>query len=176
MIQKVALFCFLFWAGVAFADKVPPPPEECPPGATPATNHGGPYCRPGTCTTDADCEGGNVCQEQALCIATDTYSARKGQATRQVAEGVCNNGGSCASPATCQSAKRCVPKGASYIPPTSTSQKTPESAPTKPPTTPQTKKGCAVGVASFDASAWLFGVLLLGLLWGRRRGLPRLGR
>lgn len=36
----------ILWPATTIADAVPPPPRDCPPGYTPATGHGGPYCRP----------------------------------------------------------------------------------------------------------------------------------
>lgn len=75
------------WVNNAWADAVPPPPEDCPKGTVGTTSHGGPRCEPeppkdcapgyrgvvgGTCelancTIDAQCEGGLRCLAATTC-------------------------------------------------------------------------------------------------------------
>lgn len=179
----LALFVLLFGLA-AFADDVPPAPKNCPPGSTGHTNHGGPYCAPNTCKTDADCNGGAVCTEQPLCVESQTYTTGRmpdeKPKTRQNATKVCDAGNTCAAPATCEVAKRCViaakkepapkeepPKEAP--PKESTSKEAPKEAPPKEQTAPAEKSGgCAVSIE--DNTALSFLMLLGGLLVLRRRG------
>lgn len=71
----------------AFADAVPPPPEDCPPGQVGTTSHGGPACAleapkncaPGyrgevggncvlaACSSDKECEDGQRCLQVDAC-------------------------------------------------------------------------------------------------------------
>ncbi|MAC25779.1 MAG: hypothetical protein CMN31_29205 [Sandaracinus sp.] len=57
-------------APAAHADVVGPPPDDCPAGSTPESCHGGPYCAPSRCETDADCADGTVCEARDLCLST----------------------------------------------------------------------------------------------------------
>src|SRR5687768_4222418 len=57
---------------LAAADRVPGPPESCPPGSTPETGHGGPHCAP-----SPDCTGGAECQGRA-CTAIDQCIETRG--------------------------------------------------------------------------------------------------
>ncbi|MBI4699786.1 MAG: hypothetical protein HY744_01245 [Deltaproteobacteria bacterium] len=59
-----ALLC----PATARADALPPPPENCPPGSTGQTGHCGVYCAPRVCSDVSQCQPGEVCQEQPLCI------------------------------------------------------------------------------------------------------------
>ena len=78
---------WLLHGGVARADVVMPPPEDCPPGQVGTTSHGGPSCvreapkncAPGyrgevgggcvlaACSSDQECEGGRVCVQVDAC-------------------------------------------------------------------------------------------------------------
>src|SRR5262245_44352945 len=93
----------------AAADAVMPPPDNCPPGSVGEASHNGPWCRPTTCTTDADCDKlrtyeqpavPRVCREQPLCIESRTEPNRSGwrsrePITRQLALSTCSSGASC---------------------------------------------------------------------------------
>src|SRR5690606_6357380 len=51
----------------------------CPFGARERTSHAGPRCHPWRCETDADCEGGLVCQPWRVCVqAHDVPIAGRG--------------------------------------------------------------------------------------------------
>ena len=52
----------------ARADAVGPPPADCPAGSFGDSCHGGPFCRPSTCESDAACAGGEICQEVKVCV------------------------------------------------------------------------------------------------------------
>ncbi len=71
-----ALFLSLV-CSVALADKVPPPPPDCPQGSKPRTGHGGPYCQPISCKADADCEGETVCKELPMCVGEVSGGGRR---------------------------------------------------------------------------------------------------
>lgn len=103
----------------ALADAVPSPPTDCPPGSRGMTSHHGTWCEPTVCETDLDCDKlatfwdrdiKKVCREQPLCVSTRTDSGFPlgKPAERSIAGGVCGPETACVSPATCQSAKRCV--------------------------------------------------------------------
>ena len=85
----LAALVVLSLAPHAFADAVPPPPDDCPSGTEPVTDHGGPRCEKAApkncpsgwrgviggecvlhqCTADADCrETGRVCRPASLCF------------------------------------------------------------------------------------------------------------
>lgn len=109
----------------AFADAVPGPPEDCPPGSYGETSHSGQWCQPSTCKTDDECKsldnhwarkksGPHVCRSQALCVLRTKVrpGGRSGfrnpgaMIDREVAQSDCNKG--CSGGATCERVKRCV--------------------------------------------------------------------
>jgi len=136
----------------ARADKVPPPPPDCLPGSTARTGHGGPYCDPKTCEADSDCEGGETCQERALCIAEFKGGGRRPEnvepPTYHSVVNTCDkaDGSACSLPAeaanrywgkkdgTCQSLKTCLAGGAAAAPPKSSAA--PTATPTAKPSSP----------------------------------------
>jgi hypothetical protein len=90
---------FLSSAGEAFADAVPPPPDNCPPGTVGVTSHGGPACEKeapkncpngwmgvtgGTCmlhqcSDDSACAAdGKVCRDASLCFEPRTRTTTCG--------------------------------------------------------------------------------------------------
>ena len=60
----------MFVGATAWADAVGPKPTDCMTGTRGATCHGGEYCRPDNCTTNADCDPGENCEPLALCLGT----------------------------------------------------------------------------------------------------------
>jgi hypothetical protein len=86
-VALVALLGAFLPIGVAHADAVMPPPEDCPPGQVGTTSHGGPACAreapkncaPGyrgevggscvlaDCSSDAECEAGTRCVQVDAC-------------------------------------------------------------------------------------------------------------
>lgn len=85
----MAVVCLLLVAPRAWADAVPPPPDDCPAGTVGVTGHGGPHCEKEApkncpngwrgqvggncilwlCSADADCGGdGKVCRQMSLCF------------------------------------------------------------------------------------------------------------
>jgi len=177
-------------ASPAHADVVMGPPRDCPPGAVGDTSHNGPWCRPTTCTSDAECVGvgarfdqqapARVCREQPLCIETRSERSQSGWShgkpfERTLAHGVCAAGSTCTAPASCETVKRCVePATPAAEPPA------PAVADVPAPAAPEPASGeappaaaasrCDVGSRSRPADAlWLLG--LLGLA-RRRRGAP----
>jgi MYXO-CTERM domain-containing protein len=162
------LVFFSLWSFVAFADRVPPAPEVCPPGSIGDTGHEGPHCVPLDCTADSDCKDGKVCQEQPLCIEEKMLAPGDDPVKRKylfVYE-ACTAGAKCSEAgASCLTGKRCVsPKAAPQTP-----TKPPASNPTQ---TPSKKSGCAVSVAESGTSGLvlLFGFFFL-LVRVKRRTL-----
>lgn len=100
----------LSFASTAAADAVPPEPTDCPDGSIGATCHGGPFCRPDTCDTQADCDPGLVCADTQACISTVDCGGIGGPAPTDAYEGPCSAGGSCTE-GTCQTTKLCLPEG-----------------------------------------------------------------
>ncbi|MBX3274024.1 MAG: hypothetical protein KF729_27410 [Sandaracinaceae bacterium] len=101
----------------ASADRVPPPPADCPRGSVGQTSHAGPYCAPTSCEGGRGCERGQRCEEIALCIARERYTPHSrlaGDAPRatyrDVARGPCVDG-ACPRGGTCRRAPRCVSGG-----------------------------------------------------------------
>ena len=177
----------LFAASSVHADAVMSPPADCPPGAVGATSHNGPWCRPTTCTSDADCVGvdrrfdgqapARVCREQPLCIETRSEPSHSGWShgkpfERIFAHGVCPAGTTCTAPASCETAKRCVVPATPPEPATPTPEPTPEPAPTPAP--PSTEAPPAASASRCDVvrlaqpadALWL---LALPVLARRRR-------
>ncbi len=128
---------------VAHADAVMGPPKDCPVGARGQTSHNGPWCAPTTCADDTKCPSGEVCREQALCVATETVPSRSGWSwgkpiTLSTAYGTCDKGAACAK-GTCEVALRCVARAQAI----------------------KSGKGCVV--AEGDASGSFVAVLAVGL-------------
>jgi hypothetical protein len=107
----------LFISRLAFADKIPPmPPMDCATGARATSSHSGTYCSPTGCQSSEDCEEGQVCQQQGLCINFSTYNTRNGKpAVRSKAGDNCSAKKACTS-GECEVVKRCVPKGTKATP------------------------------------------------------------
>lgn len=155
----------------AHADKVMPPPEDCPVGSEGESSHAGPYCRPLDCGSDTDCEGGRVCREQPLCMKTRAYRERHDnqEHTRQEVTGVCGEGGACLDPSSCQAGKRCVAAAAAPSPATPPPASRPQPAPA--PQVPPKASGCAVegGVGAPVLPLVLVALVVLALQRRARR-------
>ena len=165
----------LLWGVSAFADRIPPPPPDCPAGSTGATGHEGEHCVPLDCKADSDCKGGLVCREFPLCTEEKMLSPGRSpvESLYIFVEGTCEDPSSCRAPATCKGGKRCVKPSsgqkapAASGPVTLAAEKPPTPGVTKPPTTGKAG-GCAV--SSPASPGVLFGVLgVLGLVLLRRR-------
>ncbi len=107
----VAVVCSL--PSTALADRVPPPPSDCPRGSIGETSHAGPHCAPSTCAAPSECPAEYpACVEVALCVESQTYTpggiGSTGEtATRDVARGPCVDG-QCPGGGECRTARRCV--------------------------------------------------------------------
>lgn len=171
---------------VAFADRVPAPPDDCPRGSEGRTSHSGMWCAPTTCQTHGDCRtAGMRCEELALCVEQESYvpggrTRDRTPRSRPVARGACLDG-ACPGEAECQTAHRCVPAD----PPEP--EAAPEPAPTEdagedapaeataandtaseePAAAPAEGGGCAVSPRGAPVGA--FGLLALFLFRARRR-------
>jgi MYXO-CTERM domain-containing protein len=201
MLARVALAAsVLLVARDSLADVVMPPPDDCPPGSVGHSSHLGPYCAPTTCNTDADCKNQGswhhrdkgrtlVCEDGlALCIEQKDFTRWRGRPDagknmRPVAVSACDRGGACASPAVCETARRCVfedapaqttPQagaGPSQNPPFNSTGSAGSSS--KAPT----KTGCACALGESSEQAGALSLLLLGLgLLGSRRSRRAQGR
>jgi hypothetical protein len=101
------------WSGAAYADAVPPPPDNCLDGTEGATCHGGEYCAPAGCAQDADCAAGKVCQDRQLCLGTIDCTGGfsdpdAGPFLSDRITGTCAGGVGCDAPAMCTTLKVCV--------------------------------------------------------------------
>lgn len=117
----------VLWPQLAAADDLPGPPEECPPGSTPHTEHAGQWCAATTCQRDADCtatsqrarhgvhlygEERYVCREVSLCVRHETYELggnlpEPRSSERDVAVGACVEA-RCPAGGDCTTLRRCV--------------------------------------------------------------------
>lgn len=168
----VAFVCSL--PSTALADRVPPPPSDCPRGSIGETSHAGPHCAPSTCAAPSECPAEYpACVEVALCVESQTYTpggiGSTGEtATRDVARGPCVDG-QCPGGGECRAARRCV-AGQPERP-------EPEAAPTEAETAPaQTAAteeddggGCRVTPRRRGGASILGLALAATLLAARRR-------
>jgi MYXO-CTERM domain-containing protein len=93
---------------LVLADAVPPPPMDCGDGSTGETCHGGPHCRPSTCTSNADCTVvGQTCQDVPMCIGTVDCAGMGGSFPVDTYEGPCNNNAPCVV-GSCETRKVCA--------------------------------------------------------------------
>jgi MYXO-CTERM domain-containing protein len=109
----------LLSASVAAADAVAPPPTDCPNGTHGESSHTGPYCAPQTCSSDADCSGGQTCRELAMCIAQQACGGLMLDAGPypdggfpppcrfDAVHGLCNAGAACTT-GTCETRRVCA--------------------------------------------------------------------
>ncbi|MCB9594752.1 MAG: hypothetical protein H6719_18675 [Sandaracinaceae bacterium] len=164
---------------VASADRVPPPPSDCPRGSIAQTSHSGPTCEPSVCASTADCSGDTpACEEVALCVESETYTpgghGTDGQpAQRDVARGACVDG-ACPGGGTCRVAQRCVAASAPAAGRAAPTREEPEAEETEAEeSSEEGSGGCHV---SASRSGSLLGlVLVAGLVALRRRRLPLSG-
>ena len=168
----------------ARADAVGPPPADCPAGSFGDSCHGGPFCRPSTCESDAACAGGETCQEVKVCVG----GVQCGGGIETLDDppiptfvGLCKDDGTCDGEATCQPLKQCV--GA----PDPTSGGTGGTSGTAGGTggssggdsasgtsggTGTDKRGCAGCSTDGGPGVVALALLALGQLLRRRRGAP----
>jgi hypothetical protein len=172
----------LLWSFSAFADKVPPPPPDCPKGSVGDTGHEGPHCVPLDCKVDSDCKSDMTCQKISLCIEQKMIAAGRSETPNKYffVNGTCEDPSTCESPASCKGGKRCVKSPAGTKAPETTqapeTTKEPENTKTSeasktPTSTPPAKAGnCSV---SSPGSSEGFFWLLLGFIWLSRRSNTR---
>ena len=122
----VSLSAFLAHPTSALADVVGPPATGCLEGTEGATCHGGPFCRPLDCKTDADCGNGLVCKDKPQCIGSIICAgllppdANPNDYAQPSSDGACPNGDECVAPAACETRKVCVSDVAPPPPSTNT--------------------------------------------------------
>ena len=167
-----------FPGGAARADAVPPPPNDCPPGAIGETGHNGPYCMPKACSTDAECtdrlgydKRPRTCAPLAICVETRKEPSASGWShgtpiTRRIAHEICSEDGACRA-GSCERGNYCAL--ATDAPP-----ERPATAPatTSTPNAPAggVSKGCGAcdaGGADLAAGAAIAAGVVVG--FGRRR-------
>lgn len=147
---------------VASADVVGEPPSDCPAYSSAQTCHGGPYCAPITCTSDADCNGVLTCQALPLCMDTIGCAGllppdaspddfRSDQVLGACGDGTCSTG-------MCETVSVCAPPGTD-------------------PANPDGGGGSSGGGCAISLSAAPGGIALsavaVGLLLLRRRRIAR---
>lgn len=96
----------LLAASPALADVVGPNAEGCVDGSVGDSCHGGPFCSLDICTTDADCDGGEVCKDTDLCTTTIDCGGMGGPFPVTEVTGHCDD--ECPSGSTCTPQKVCV--------------------------------------------------------------------
>ncbi len=176
-------------AGVS-ADVVFHMTDPCPPGSEEQTDHCGPWCQPSQCSAEDDCQPlqdpktgkprPRTCRNTGLCVEDDTYDSCSGWSRgkpleRKIARGPCTSDSDCTRPATCRSAKRCVP-GAAAIGSSKTAAKPAEphdgsdTADRAGTTEPKSRCGCGlIGLDRHKASWALLTVWVLVLAMTHRR-------
>lgn len=137
-------------AATAQADAVGPPPEDCPAGSVPRTDHAGPHCLALDCDSDADCptDEGYECAARPLCIEHQAGVQGVGEQAfeRDVAHSFCADDGACDRGA-CDRGKRCV----------------------RPSLSTHVARGCGCGVGGPDAPPGLALLTAIALFVVRRR-------
>ncbi len=113
MNRKLSMPCLvlaattLLWGAAARADVIGPPPKTCPAGTEPGSCHGGPFCKPKVCVSDASCKAGQSCQSKKFCIKQINCGGGYGTKYIDVAKGTCPGGAPCKD-GTCKTVKVCV--------------------------------------------------------------------
>lgn len=175
MIAAIALGA----ASPARADRVPSPPEDCPPGSRGHSSHTGRWCASQPCADDSACGHGLSCRPSALCIEDQPFVPHSRRPppgedptpqTRAVAVAPCGADGSCPGEARCVRAERCVPGPAEPTPPPPS--KTPSPAPASSSAASDADGGgCAVARPGSGGGGWL--ALALALCLAARRPAQR---
>jgi hypothetical protein len=116
----------LFVPGLASADAIMGPPEDCPRGSRGESSHTDTICAPSTCVVDGDCGGGTgtdalVCAANVgLCIESRTRmpgglrppGVEATPVTYDVASTSCSTDADCAAGTHCVVASRCAQRTA----------------------------------------------------------------
>lgn len=166
----------------ARADVVEAPPAVCPAGARGNTCHGGPFCSPLKCSTDAECTDGATCQDTRGCIGTvECGDGDGGTAPRPTLSALCEGGEACGADETCQAIKLCMPMvepttgGSAGSGPTSggTATTDPGTASGTGDDTGGGKGGCGSCSADADSRSSALALLTIAALAGRRRRARR---
>jgi len=92
--------------GVAHADAIGMPPEDCPDGTRGQSSHCGLHCDAALCADDSECGDGELCVLMDLCVVELDCMSGGGPFTHESVEGHCGGGGSCDS-GTCESLRVC---------------------------------------------------------------------
>ena len=115
-----ALLSLSLVPATAGADAVPPPPTNCPDGTTGMTCHGGQYCQPSPCKSNADCSGGQVCLPRAFCLGHVTCGGgifppdgSPSTVAEPAAGAACASSADCDGGAMCATQSLCVSPGSS---------------------------------------------------------------
>ena len=129
-IAPVLAACALAAAGgVAHADAIEGPPEDCPAGSTGTSSHTDTYCMPSSCPDDAFCTAPSDrgTERELFCTANvglciESRTAMPGgrfpdgvaptPITYEVARAACTTDADCTAPAHCVVTSRCTPRTA----------------------------------------------------------------
>lgn len=169
---RMLLSCtaLLLGSGAARADVVPSPPADCMEGTEGHTCHGGPYCSPKTCTQDAECGAGKVCQQMQLCVGgincNGGWEPDAEPTLTQNVMGTCEGGAACDAPASCTPLSLCRPVGGTG----SAGGGTAGGSSLGSDDTTVTGCDCRVGAASGGSAAGLAALLAGAALLAARRG------
>ena len=138
---------------------------DCPPGSVQKTAGKNTYCEPSVCSTDAQCQAGEVCKALPLCVEIGTEKDGKLLMARQR----CGIDRACPASTNCLDGMRCISKAVA--------DKLTAPASSAPSADPPAKKACGcrvAGASSGTDSTWALAGLGLGVvLVGRRRSTRR---
>ncbi len=109
-VAVILVLALLLPDGVALADVVGPPAEDCPDGAHGETCHGGPFCAVFPCSEEGTCRDGLTCRELRLCIADFDCTSGYGTFIAEQVTGHCAGDTPCAT-GTCQVRRVCSEEG-----------------------------------------------------------------
>lgn len=197
MRASFVLLGVLLMAPQAVADSVAPPPDACPDGSRPGSDHRRGYCAPRRCRAPAGCAPGYACEERALCASgyrlSSGWSPEPGPQVADI-QGACDPDGAC-DRGRCRTIRVCVSITPEHVPaghphPTASTPEpeprhsTPGPAPAgksrrpQPPRTPPSATStCSATMASRRNVPQPFLPLLLAILvGGPRRLLSRKSR
>ncbi|WP_096326016.1 MYXO-CTERM sorting domain-containing protein [Nannocystis exedens] len=162
----------------ARADVVEEPPADCPAGTKGNTCHGGPFCSPLKCFSDAECTDGATCQDTKGCIGwVDCGGGDGGPDPTPTLSSLCDGGEACGAGETCEAIKLCLPVvepttgGGSAGGPTSSGTATTDAG-TASGTGDDpggSKGGCGSCSADADPGATALALLAIAALVPRRR-------
>lgn len=165
-------------SGVARADAVGDPPDDCPPGSRGRTSHYGTYCGYLACADASDCYESQRCVVVAFCEHAEPYWASFSRdvaphdRVRYVVDGTCDD--PCPRGAACVAIGRCVDADFEQPPIPEHALGERPAPPPHPP--PPARSGCGRCATQPTGDARLGAGPLVAMLFALLRWRPRAGR